>query len=229
MYNAATLLQIAALVARNLVPVAGVLLLGWSAPDVLVLYFVDTVLAIATLLMLVAVCLTRIGPVKRTRPFRGGSDWVRVIAVSLLGGVLIGLPFGVPMYILLAEFGWSPIEALARQSFVFGLALQAFVSAVDGIRGYLALRGRDDVDRLLKHRTGFVFARWMVVLIAAMTGLPGVFGPKFGGIAVLLVYAAATVYFEIFPERALAWLNPKAPRLEREPRAARQSHKPPGA
>ena len=57
MYNGAAMLQIAALVARNLVPAAGVLFLGWSAPDVLVLYFVDTVLAIATLLLLVAVYL----------------------------------------------------------------------------------------------------------------------------------------------------------------------------
>ena len=40
MYNAAAVLQIAALVARNLVPVAGVLFLAWSAPDVLVLYLV---------------------------------------------------------------------------------------------------------------------------------------------------------------------------------------------
>ena len=64
---AATPLQVLSLVARNLVPVAGVLFLGWSAPDLLVLYFVDTVLAIASLLLLVAVCLTGIGPVKRTR------------------------------------------------------------------------------------------------------------------------------------------------------------------
>jgi hypothetical protein len=31
-------------------------------------------------------------------------------------------------------------------------------------------------------------------------------------VVVLLVYAGATVYFEIFSDRALAWLDPKAAR-----------------
>jgi hypothetical protein len=229
MDTVATPLQVASLIARNLVPVAGVLFLGWSAPDLLVLYFVDTVLSIASLLLLVAVYLTGIGPVKRARPFGGGMDWVKVAAVSLLGGVLIGLPFGVPMYILLADFGWSPVAAFSNQSFVYGLAVQAFISGMDCIRAYRELAGRDDVNQLLKRRTGFVFARWMVVLIAAMTGLPGMFGPRFGGIVVLLVYAGATVYFEIFPERALAWLNPKAARQQRGASEVRDSRKPPAA
>jgi hypothetical protein len=225
----ATPLQVSSLIARNLVPVAGVLFLGWSAPDLLVLYFVDTVLAIASLLLLVAVYLTGIGNVRRTRPFGGGMDWVKVAAVSLLGGVLIGLPFGVPLYILLADFGWSPVAAFSSQTFVYGMAMQAFISGMECIRAYLELAGRDDVDQVLKRRTGFVFARWMVVLIAAMTGLPGVFGPKFGGIVVLLAYAGATVYFEIFPDRALAWLNPKAARQQRGVGETRESRKPPGA
>lgn len=225
MGSAATPSQIASLIARNLVPVAGVLFLGWSAPDLLVLYFVDTVLAIAGLLLLVAVYITGIGSVKRPRPFRGGADWIRVSGFSLLGGLLIGLPFGVPLYILLADFDWSPVAALGNHSLVYGLAMQAFISAMECVRACRELAGRDDVNRVLMHRTGFVFARWMVVLIAAMTGLPGSLGPKIGGMIVLLVYAGATVYFELFPDRALAWLNPKAARQARvagEPQAARK-------
>lgn len=225
----ATPWQIASLIARNLVPVAGVLFLGWSASDLLVLYFLDTVLAIASLLLLVGVYLTGIGDLKRTRPFAGGLDWVRVGAMSLLGGLLIGLPLGVPMYILLSDFKWSPVAALANQSFVYGLAMQAFISAMDCIRAYRELAGRDDINRLLMHRTAFVVARWGVVLIAAMTGLPGMLGSRMGGIIVLLVYAGATVYLEIFPSRAIAWLNPKAARAERALDEVRDSRRPPGA
>jgi hypothetical protein len=38
---------IASLISRNLVPVAGVLFLGWSAANLLLLYYIDTVLEFA--------------------------------------------------------------------------------------------------------------------------------------------------------------------------------------
>ena len=227
MDTATTPLQIASLIARNLVPVAGVVFLGRSAPDLLVLYFADTVFAIASLLLLVAVYLTGIGNVKRTQPFTGGLQWVKVASFSVLGGVLIGLPFGVPLYLLLDDFRWSPVAAFANQSFVYGLAMQAFISAMECVAAYRALAGRNDINALLKRRTGFVFARWIVVLIAAMTGLPGAVGPTIGAIVVLLVYAGATVYFELFPDRALAWLNPKAARQPRDVCETQELRKPP--
>jgi len=45
-----------------------------------------------------------------------------------------------------------------------------------------------------------------------MTGFAALFGPRFGGALVVLAYAGATVYFELFPERALQWLNPREAR-----------------
>ena len=52
-------IAIAQIVARNIVPLAGVLFLGWRAASVLLLYFADTMLAIGTL------CLGLIGAIKR--------------------------------------------------------------------------------------------------------------------------------------------------------------------
>jgi hypothetical protein len=134
---------------------------------------------------------------------------VRGAAGSLLGAVLIGLPLGVPLFIMLAQFDWSIATALADRAFVSGLALQAAGSVYGCVQAHRDLLARDDDERVLKHRAAFVVGRWMVVLVAAMTGLAAVFGPRFGGALVLLAYAGASVYFELYPERALQWLNPR--------------------
>jgi type IV secretory pathway VirB2 component (pilin) len=139
MDSTVTLPRIASLVSRNLVPVAGVLLLGWSAPDLLVLYYLDTILGLAVVVLLIARHVTGLGkPGERAKPLQGPLDWVRGAA--------------------------------------------------------------------------FVVGRWMVVVVVAMTGFAALFGPRFGGALVVLAYAGASVYFELYPERALQWLNPREAR-----------------
>lgn len=210
MDSTVTLPRIASLVSRNLVPVAGVVLLGWSAADLLVLYYLDTVLSFAVVVLLIARHITGLGkPGKRGTPFHGPLDWARGAAGALLGAALIGLPLGVPLFIMLAQFDWSIATALADRAFVSGLAVQAAGSVYGCVQAHRDLLARDDDEHVLKHRAAFVVDRWMVVLVAAMTGLAAVFGPRFGGALVLLAYAGASVYFELYPERALQWLNPR--------------------
>ena len=222
MDSTVTLPRIASLVSRNLMPVAGVLLLGWSAPDLLILYYLDTILGLAVVVLLIARHVTGLGkPGERGRPLRGPLDWVRAAAGALLAAVLIGLPLGVPLFILLAQFDWSIEPALADRAFVSGLAVQAAGSAYGCIQAHRDLLARDDDEHVLKHRAAFVVGRWMVVLVVAMTGFAALFGPRFGGALVVLAYAGATVYFELYPERALQWLNP------REARAGTAQPKPP--
>ena len=85
------------------------------------------------------------------------------------------------------------------------------------------LLARTDDERVLKHRAAFIVARWLVVLTVAFTGVAGVLGPWIGGTLVMLVYAGATVYFELFPGRALMWLNPKEARADGAEDAARKA------
>lgn len=208
-----TLPRLASLVSRNLVPVAGVLLLGWSAPDLLVLYYLDTVLGFAVVVLLIARHVTGLGKAREVgKPLDGPVDWVRGAAGSLLGAVLIGLPLGVPLFIMLAQFDWSIATALADRAFVSGLAVQAAGSVYGCVQAHRDLLARSDDEHVLKHRAAFVIGRWMVVLVVAMTGLAALFGPRFGGALVVLAYAGATVYFELYPERALQWLNPREAR-----------------
>ena len=137
---------------------------------------------------------------------------MRGTAGALLAAVLIGLPLGVPLFILLAQFDWSIATALADRAFVSGLVVQAAGSAYGCVQAHRDLLARDDDEHVLTHRAAFVVGRWMVVLVVAMTGFAALFGPRFGGALVVLAYAGATVYFELYPERALQWLNPRVAR-----------------
>jgi hypothetical protein len=227
MDSTVTLPRVASLVSRNLMPVVGVLLLGWSAPDLLVLYYLDTVLGFAVVVLLIARHVTGLGKAGEVgKPLDGPLDWVRSAAGSLLGAVLIGLPLGVPLFIMLAQFDWSIATALADRAFVGGLAVQAAGSVYGCVQAHRDLLARDDDEHVLKHRAAFVVGRWMVVLVAAMTGLAAVFGPRFGGALVLLAYAGASVYFELYPERALQWLNPREARAgTAQPKPSRGRHR----
>jgi NADH:ubiquinone oxidoreductase subunit 6 (subunit J) len=75
---------------------------------------------------------------------------------------------------------------------------------------------------VLKHRAAFIVVRWLVVLAVAFTGVAGLLGAWIGGALVVLVYAGATIYFELFPGRALVWLNPKEARTDAAEDAARK-------
>jgi hypothetical protein len=211
----ATPASIASLIARNLVPAVGVLFLGWSAGNLLVLYYLDTVLSAAVVILLIARHVTGLGkPGERGRPLAGPLDWFKASLGSLLGAVLMCLPLGVPLVWTLAAFDWSLSAALVDRGFLTGLGIQVAGSIYGGIGAHRDLVARTDDERVLKHRAAFVIARWLVVLIVAFTGFIGFMGPWIGGTLIVLVYAGATTYFELFPDRALAWLNPKESRAD---------------
>lgn len=215
---------IASLVARNVVPVVGVLLLGWSAANLLLLYYVDTTLAFAVVILLVARHVTGLGKAgERGRPMRGALDWMRASFGAMLGAVLVFLPLGVPLAVLFVQFDWSAFAVLDDRSFLIGLAVQVAGSVAGCVQAHRDLLARDDDERVLKHRGAFIVARWLVVLVAAMTGFVGLFGPWIGGALMVLVYAGATVYFELLPDRALLWLNPKEARADTAKDAGRKA------
>jgi len=224
MDSLATPASIASLIARNLVPAAGVSFLGWSAGNLLGLYYLDTILSFAVVVLVVARHVTGLGkPGVRGRPLQGPLDWIKASFGSLLAAVLICLPLCVPLVWTLAAFDWSISAALVDRSFLTGLALQAGGSIYGGLQAHRDLLARTDDERVLKHRAAFIVARWLVVLAVAFTGFIGFLGPWIGGTLIVLVYAGATVYFELFPDRALAWLNPKEARADAAKDAARNS------
>lgn len=200
-------LQLLSLVTRNLVPLGGALFLGWSVTGLLVLYFIDTLLAIAALLWLVMAHITGMGEGKGM-PSRW-LDWINLALGALFGAALFALPLGIPLYILLEQVGTGYAALLADPAFRTGLGFQMLASLQMLLGAHRELKQRDDDDAYLKRRVQFVIGRWVVVIMAAMTGFPGLLGPYLGGLILLLVYAVASVYMELFPERVEAWLTPR--------------------
>ena len=219
----ATPANIASLIARNLVPAVGVLFLGWSAGNLLVLYYLDTILSAAVVMLLIARHITGLGkPGQRGRPLEGPLDWIKASLGSLFAAVLICLPLGVPLIWTLAQFDWSVAAALADRGFLAGLGMQVAGSIYGGLQAHRDLLARTDDERVLKHRAAFIVARWLVVLAVAFTGFIGFLGPWIGGTLIVLAYTGASAYFELFPDRALAWLNPKEARADAAKDAARK-------
>ena len=214
MDTTATPAAIASLVARNLVAPFGVLFLGWSPTNLLVLYYLDTVLELAVLMVLIGRHVTGIGPAGApTRPFAGPADWVRMSVAALLAAVLIGIPLGVPVMLVAGAFDMTWAELFDR-TFLWALAAQAVASVTGAAQAHRMLLARSDDEHVLKHRTAFVFGRWLVVVIAVAIVPVSLLGRWLGGAVLVTIYAGASVYFELFPGRALRWLNPREARAD---------------
>ncbi len=214
MDTTATPAAIAALIARNLVAPFGVLFLGWSATNLLILYYLDTVLEFAVLIVLIGRHVTGIGPAgAKTRPFNGPGDWIKMSIAALFAAVLIGLPLGVPVMMVAGAYDVSWSELMDR-TFLWALAAQAVTSVSGAVQAHRMLLARSDDEHVLKHRAAFVFGRWLVVVFAVVVVPFTLLGRWLGGAVLVAIYAGASVYFELFPGRALRWLNPKEARAD---------------
>lgn len=196
--------NLAGLITRNLAPVFGVLLLGWSAPNLLALYFIDTLLAFGAVLLLVMGHVTGLGA-GRDRP-DSLLQWLHAGAATLFVLPLLAIPLGMPLYFLFMEFGVSLRAMLSDTSFIYGVWAQVLFSVHGTLAAHRGFSQRGDAETVLKRRSQFILARWMAVIFVSMTGFVPLLGPLIGGVVMLLVYAMASIYLDLFPERLEAWL-----------------------
>lgn len=194
---------LAGLVTSHLVPVAGVLFLGWPAGNILVLLALDTLLTATALGLLVMIHVTGLDDVPGSRT--GPVPWSRVLLALPIMLVMFGLLVGFPVFALL-EGQWRA-GALGDPGFQLGIAAQAVASLVAFFRTHRTLERRNDDQRILARGFVFLIARWVVVTIAAFTGLGALLGPRFGGAFLILVYGAASVWFELHPSKAARFLR----------------------
>ena len=202
-----TPLALANIITRNLVPIAGVLFFHWSAPSLLILYFADTLLAMAVLF---AGLLHYF--------FQGDADAGVADRVNGVAGVaggavfltaVMALPLGMPIAILIFGTGGASLrEIFDDANFKAGLALQAAASLYALRELIAALRVYTPEELRLKRRFAILFLRWFCVIALALTPLVHFFG-RFGALLLVVAYAGLTIFTEVNPTRFLAIFGEK--------------------
>jgi hypothetical protein len=184
----------AQIVARNAVPVFGVVFLGWSAQNVLILYFLDTMLSIAVIF---AGLMSVFARLEWTGAGRINGE-VSAVALALALAAFFAVPLGVPLAMVLAASNFSWRDALADPNLRIGALMQAIAAFWSYVALWRALRVATPEDLRLKRRFALVFLRWVGVLIVIYTGI-GIFLP----LLVVAAYAALSIWSEIAPDRFL--------------------------
>jgi hypothetical protein len=192
------LVSVAEVVARNAVPLFGIVFEGWSASNVVVLYFLDTLLSLGIIFAGLAKAFSP--------PSSGVSGRIRAeltyAAVALLLCAVFAVPLGIPVGIALAASDFSFSEAWRDPSLRIGALVQCAIAAWSYVLLRRALGSHSAADLKLKLRFGIVLVRWAAVLGACYLGLT--FGPS-RALLVLLVatYVAVSIVAEIAPYRLL--------------------------
>jgi hypothetical protein len=197
--NRPTPAQLATIIGDNIVPVAGVLLLGWKASWLVFMYFAGFLLDIGAILVLLWVLES-----DKPEMNPSGTAWGAVkgaLGLVLAFVVLVGIfaaVFGVPvMAVIYGDPGLTVKGLLANRDFSLALAMHVLVAAHGFVQVHRDLKARKHADAgfrpllPLRRRFAFVTSRWVVVLAASF----------FLAIPVVLViaYCAASIWFELKP------------------------------
>ncbi|MEO6065709.1 MAG: hypothetical protein ABIP49_08040, partial [Lysobacterales bacterium] len=193
-------LALAQIIARNIVPVAGILLFGWSAPNVLMLYFIDTMLSLGVIAM---------GVARHALPPPTDEGWAAranaeggYVGVALMIIAVLAIPMGVPLIFMLVPSGADWRVMLADRSLHIGIALQIAATCWSGFGLVRALRTHTPDQLHLKRRSAFVFLRWLVLLMATYTGIFLIFG-HYSALFFVVLYVATSIVIDVAPERFL--------------------------
>lgn len=192
---------IAQAVARNLVPLAGILVFHWSTGNVLILYLLDTLLSMAVIIAGLASSLA--SPPDN----EGVGGWINAEAGYVLAGLLVSaflaVPLGMPVGIMLAASGFSFREAFNDSSLRGGAVVQAAVALWSYIELYRALRNHSPAQLKLRQRFALVLMRWVVVIMATYFILDILPPSEFVLLILVIAYIAGSIVAEIAPDRFL--------------------------
>lgn len=196
-------LVIAGAIARNVVPLAGVVFFGWSAGNILLLYLLDTLLAMAV--MFAGLARHLVPPAASEGTAARVNAEAGYVAAALFIAAFMAVPLGMPLFILLAMSGATWSSVIDDPMFRSGLVLQAIAAFWSCVGLYRALLTHTPEELRLKRQFALVFLRWMAVLMVWYLGIGVLFG-RYASAVLVAAYGAATVMIEVAPDRFLRWM-----------------------
>jgi hypothetical protein len=191
-------------IVRNMIPIVGILFLGWSAQDIIILYFVDTLGGMWALFTALALYFTG-NEAPPTLFGRLNSYFAGLLAGAFLV-VFMAIPLGMPLWILLQITDWSWQDSVASTDFIYGLLLIGALSLVGMLRHYQHMRQVDNEQSDERHEFGILMTRWVIILIVIY--FLGFLIAPIAAYLLVIVYAGATVASELYPERFEKLLGP---------------------
>lgn len=212
--------------ARNVAPLAGVLLLGWNARNVVYLYFVDTLLAMAVIVA---------GVMRHQNPPVTTDGWAARVnseAGVLAGGLFAAATVALPLAFALGfmfDFELALPATLADPGFQVALAWQVAAALSSYASLAAALRTSTPEDLRLKRRFALVFLRWIALLW--LSQYAAVLAGPYAAVAFVAIYAALSTWTDIAPDHFLRVMpggheaQPAAPAAPVPPRAKRRKRR----
>lgn len=191
-------------IARNAIPVIGVLFLGWSALNLVILYFFDT---LGSMWALIAALLTQFFGGWTTLPWKSRfTNLLWVISLSLFLVAFFAIPLGMPVFILLQMQDWDWRSAWNDQGFLFGVISIVILSLLGMLRHAMRFHQAPVDEKWTRRTFGLLFLRWvaMIFLIFIFAGMLLPFAPML----LVILYAVLVVMSELYPERFLAAFDP---------------------
>jgi hypothetical protein len=185
---------------RNFVPLAGILFFGWPAANILLLYFLDTLLAMAVMFAGLARHFMP-PPVDDGLAARINAE-AGCVGVALFLAAFIAIPLGMPLFILFMATGVTWSSVAGDPMFRTGFVLQGIAAFWSCAGLYRALRTHTPEQLRVKRRFALVFLRWMAVLMVWYVGVGFLLG-RHAAVLFVAVYAAATILIEVAPDRFL--------------------------
>ena len=199
-------------VTRNAVGVVGVLFLGWAAPTLVVLYFADTLAGMWAVFAAVGFKLSN------ADPRRGGGAVLEgaltATAVGLFLVAVVAVPLGIPVVMLLGASSVTWRQLSADPTLATGVGVVALTGLVGAVSHVFALAEGRAGDASVKQVFAILVTRWVLVLIA-IYNLGFILG-RFGLYAIVLAYAAASVWSELEPERFAQLIPDRRPATVRD-------------